>query len=190
MGESKLTKTLKMASMLFLKNQLCDEIATEVKIYPTRLVLNPMDKHYTIDVCGIGVKYRHSQNPNESMIKEPITRGIEIKISRGDFRNGFIHSGCNYNYLLFPKGLVSRDEVESSVGLIEYDDETFSVKKGVLGKYYFNGFKIIRSPRYKVTSDREFSYLRGQIGYCATNQMLRWARDQLQNKRGKIVEQY
>ena len=88
-----------MAAMLFLKNHLCDEIAPEVKIYPARTLFNknPMDRHHSIDVCGVGVKYRHSQNPHEPMIKEPIIRGIEIKISRGDFRNGFIHSGCNYN---------------------------------------------------------------------------------------------
>ena len=180
MGETQLTKTLKMAAMLFLKNHLCDEIAPEVKIYPVRTLLNnrKMDRHHTIDVCGVGVKYRYSQNPRESMIKEPIIRGIEIKISRGDFRNGFIHSGCNYNYLLFPKNLIKKDEVVKSVGLIEYDPETFSVKK-VGMKYWFNGFKVIRVPRYKKISESEFSYVRGQIGYCATIQMLQWAREQL-----------
>lgn len=183
MGETPLTKRLKMASMLFLKNNGCDEIAPEVKIYPARHLFsndNPLDKHNIIDVCGVGVKYRQNPDPYDSMIKVPIIRGIEIKISRGDFRNGFIHSGCNYHYLLFPKGLVKKEEVKPEIGLIEYDPETFSVRKGLM-KYLFNGFKVIRAPRFKEISDRDFNYVRGQIAYCASLQMLQWARDTLQS---------
>ncbi len=183
MGETKLTKTLKMAGMLFLKNNLCDVIAPEVKVWPRRNLLepNPQDRHRIIDLCGIGSKYVPAKNPESkwaTMDKISVLRGIEIKQSRGDFKNGFIHSGCNYHYLLFPKGLIKKSEVATQIGLIEFDPELFSVKK-VGMKYWFKGFKVIRAPRFQELSERDFNYAAGQMAWCATNQMLRWAKEQL-----------
>jgi len=112
------------------------------------------------------------------MIKENITRGIEIKISRGDFKNGFIHSGCNYHYLLFPKGLIDKQEVAPQIGLIEFDQEIFSVRRWGM-KYHFEGFKVRRHSRYQKISERNYNYVTGQMAYCATLQMIQWARDNL-----------
>lgn len=178
MGETELTKTLKMAGMLFLKNNLCDLIAPEVSVYPLR-ALNEQDHHRIIDLCGIGDKYTDYASRREN---DPtsfrILRGIEIKISRGDFKNGFIHTGCNYHYLLVPKGLVNKSEVDTKIGIIEYDQENFSVKK-VQMKYWFKGFDIIRPPKFQKISERMLKHVEYQIAWCATNQMLQWARKQL-----------
>lgn len=37
-------------------------------------------------------------NPDSLEYGCNILRGIEVKVSRGDFKNGFICSGCNYHY--------------------------------------------------------------------------------------------
>ena len=65
--------------------------------------------------------------PNEGVdpryleVRQNILRGIEVKVSRADFRNGFFCTGCNYNYLLTPMRLVSPSILPTGVGLIEYN---------------------------------------------------------------------
>jgi hypothetical protein len=169
MGDSQLTKTLKRAGMLFLKNNLCDLIAPEVKVRNRKLLES--NHHHIIDLVGIGDKYTKDG-------KIRVSRGIEVKISRSDFKNGFIHSGCNYHYLLVSKGLVKKSEVSYYIGIIEYDEETFSVFKWRT-KYLLTGFKVIRPPIFQKLSERDFNYVQGQMAYCASLGLLRTAREQL-----------
>lgn len=100
-----------------------------------------LDSHTVIDVCGVGLKYLtrmkkvtcqiELQNLDQDGKYEyeygfNILRGIEVKVSRSDFRNGFMCSGCNYHYLLTPMRLVAPYEVPKGVGLIEYNKYKFS----------------------------------------------------------------
>lgn len=176
--ETELTKTLKKAGMLFLKNNLCDLIAPEVKVWPLR-TLEEVGKHRIIDLCGAGNKYtEYASRKENDPTRFRILRGIEIKVSREDFKNGFIHTGCNYHYLLITKGLIKNSEVDNKIGIIEYDQEHFSVKK-VQMKYWFKGFNVIRPPQFQKITEQMLKYVENQIARCATNQMLQWAREDL-----------
>lgn len=100
-----------------------------------------LDSHTVIDVCGVGLKYLTRMKKGTCQIELQksdqdgqyeyeygfnILRGIEVKVSRSDFRNGFMCSGCNYHYLLTPMRLVAPYEVPKGVGLIEYNRYKFS----------------------------------------------------------------
>jgi hypothetical protein len=84
-----------------------------------------------------------------------ILKGIEVKISRSDFKNGFICSGCNYHYLLTPIRLVAPYEVPEGVGLIEFNKYKFNCKLNPHLEDYpeskpfkIKGLKIIKRPRF------------------------------------------
>ena len=98
-------------------------VDTEVKL--NRLGLDrytEMDNKKVIDVVGIGLKhlplkrvrfkngeYDHFHIPDYRRYECAfnVLRGIEVKVSRSDFKNGFICTSCNYNYVLTPMKLVS-----------------------------------------------------------------------------------
>jgi len=78
-----------------------------------------------------------------------ILRGIEVKVSRGDFRNGFVCSGCNYNYLLTPMRLVAPYEVPKGVGLIEYNKYKISCELTEEDTFRFEGLRVVKRPVFR-----------------------------------------
>jgi len=152
------TNILTKIGYLWLKNKGCYAICTEMTVrtwfnrpwrdnYKTdeehKAALKAWEEetggqhnnHYIIDLLGIQTEYQKptydtTQNgiTNYQVNKQDILRGIEIKVSRKDFKNGFIHSGCNYNYLLIPKGLVEPEEVNKNVGILEVDLQQPTIK--------------------------------------------------------------
>ena len=146
-------------------------VDTEVKL--NRLGLErytEMDNKKVIDVGGIGLKhlplkrvrfkngeYDHFNLPDHRRYECAfnVLRGIEVKVSRSDFRNGFICTSCNYNYVLTPMKLVSPSIIPKGVGLIEYNKYKFKVEvneeREVLNDRPFkiHGLKIIKRPTYR-----------------------------------------
>jgi hypothetical protein len=81
-----------------------------------------------------------------------VLRGVEAKVSRSDFKNGFICSGCNYNYVLTPIRLVSPSLLPRGVGLIEYNRYKFSCEPSDDPKrrpYRMSGLRVIRRANYR-----------------------------------------
>ena len=85
-----------------------------------------------------------------------ILRGIEVKVSRSDFKNGFICSGCNYNYVLTPMRVLAQYEVPSGVGLIEYNKHKFSCELHSLDEsnttrrtLRLSGVRVVKKPAYR-----------------------------------------
>lgn len=171
MTESALHNFLKHVGKAFLFNQRCFLVATEVFIFQSgeelcaqiewKMKMNNANKrkHIYIDVLGFGEKYipyglrryeEGAETTPESSYKYNILRGIEVKVSRSDFRNGFIMSGCNYHYLFTPKGLIDRSEVPKHMGVIEVDMDKFKCHFNSLGnKFHYEGLKVIRAPRFR-----------------------------------------
>ncbi|QST02287.1 hypothetical protein IMZ31_22805 (plasmid) [Pontibacillus sp. ALD_SL1] len=52
-------------------------------------------------------------------------RGIEVKVSREDFKKGF-STLPEYSYVLVPKGLISKEELPRKTGLLEFDFERYN----------------------------------------------------------------
>ena len=147
---------------------------------------NKLDRHTVIDLLGVGRKYipLTKQVKDEKGYRESsfdVLRGIEIKVSRADFKRGFIQTGCNYNYLMFPKGLIERDEVPKGVGVIAVDVDNFSWSKHGT-RYYLKGIETLRSPRFKAVPEIYFNYAVRQMPEACSNQMVRWARDGLRQR--------
>ena len=183
---------------LQLKNMGCFEVSTEVNVptYYKSLSVFEEDpvivnhRHHIIDLIGVEYEYLPiskqykeefwsdilEKKITKKIIKKPILRGIEIKVSRSDFKNGFIHVGCHYNYLMVPKGLVQRKEVHKYVGIIEVDLDNCGVKKfsGFYSGYELIGVKIIRKPKRQPVSDLAIGHCRAQIATSLTNQTKRW----------------
>ncbi|NIN53507.1 MAG: hypothetical protein GTO23_10200 [Nitrososphaeria archaeon] len=130
-----------------------------------------LDNHTVIDVCGVGLKYfphskRHLRqgdfhdfdlaNPQKYEYGHNILRGIEIKVSRSDFRNGFICSGCNYHYVLTPMRMLAPYEVPKGVGLIEYNKYKFSCELNIDDAhepsnraFNLNGLRVVKRPIFR-----------------------------------------
>lgn len=139
MTESKEHKFLKTLGVLYLHKVKCRLAATEVYVSSTSRSLieysdltNKTDIKQYIDCAGIAMKPVFkiiARHPNgwierEKIGDEPVTKGIEVKISRNDLNNGYVCTGLNYHYLLVPKGLVDFKEVPTHVGILEYDPKT------------------------------------------------------------------
>jgi len=195
MKDREKTDLLTKICYLYLRDIGCFEIGTEIHIpyYGLRDYTNEADKHYNIDLVGINWKYlppskqyikkivTEAFSYDNKVIKEPTLRGIEIKVSRSDFNNGFVHVGCNYNYLMTPKGLIDKKEVHKDIGIIEVDLENLSLRKRRPPWYGVNitGITHLRKPKFKEVSDKIFNKIQGQIGYKLTLQTARWVRDEL-----------
>ena len=159
MTETALHKFLKDVAMAYLYNQNCFLVATEVPINPGGQRLGALDQHFIIDVCGVGEKYvplASRQTPygtdySKEKYKYNVLRGIEVKVSRSDFKTGFVCSGCNYNYLMVPEGLVWSVEVPKEVGVIKINAKTFHVRfePAPTSHFTFQGLRIVRKPRFK-----------------------------------------
>jgi len=171
-GESTRHAFLKEVGKLWLYNQLCHSVETEIALNHLGLLRYcELDNKKVVDVVGVGLKYfdyrrRKIQdeeygdfrldNQEQYVIGYNVLRGIEVKVSRGDFRNGFACTGCNYNYLLTPMRLVSPGVVPRGVGLIEYNRYKFSCEPvdqddGNPGRRPFKlrGLRVVKPATYK-----------------------------------------
>jgi hypothetical protein len=118
--------------------------------------IHELDKHHIIDVCGVGERFVRPQgipdegvDPQRLEVRQNVLRGIEVKVSRGDFRNGFFCTGCNYNYLLTPMRLVSPGNLPPGVGLIEYNRYKFSAELQEERSLGLKGLRVVRKATYR-----------------------------------------
>jgi hypothetical protein len=146
--ESKAHGFLKKVGVAFLLNQGCFMVDTEVS-------LSRFGQRRLIDVCGVGERLRevrglsHGEERGLYEAGENILRGVEVKVSRSDFRSGFVCTGCNYNYLLTPMRLVAPWEVPQGVGLIEYNKHKFSVEPTDEDRLTFTGLRVVRKASFR-----------------------------------------
>jgi hypothetical protein len=130
-----------------------------------------LDNKKVIDVVGVGLKYypwtSHRkiqgqlyddfklETPNIYDIGYNILRGIEVKISKNDFKNGFICYGTNYTYVLSPMKLISPSLLPRGVGLIEYNKYKFDISQNDTEKFPlekpFNikGLRVVKKASYR-----------------------------------------
>lgn len=171
MGESPSHMYLKQVGSLWLYNQMCHMVETEVKLNQLGLLRYlELDNKKVIDVVGVGLKYfpwnrRKIQDeliddfelvkPEKYEIGYNILRGIEVKVSKSDFKNGFVCTGTNYNYVLAPMKLISPGLLPKGVGLIEYNRYKFDVQENERQEnllerpYRFNGLRVVKRARYR-----------------------------------------
>jgi hypothetical protein len=157
MVESPLHGFLKKVGVAFLVNQGCFLVDTEVSL--GRLGnSHELDGHHVIDACGVGERFFRPQGRSlsdflgeggEYEVKRNVLRGVEVKVSRSDFMNGFVCSCCNFNYLLTPMRLVAAWEVPRGVGLIEYNRHKFSVELEGEEGFRFRGLRAVRKAAYR-----------------------------------------
>jgi hypothetical protein len=185
-GESARHAFLKEVGKLWLYNQLCHSVETEVALNHLGLLRYcGLDNKKVVDVVGVGLKYfdyrrRKIQeeecmgfkleNPEQYVIGYNVLRGIEVKVSRGDFRNGFACTGCNYNYLLTPMRLISPGIVPRGVGLIEYNRYKFScepleVDEENPGRRPFKllGLRVVKPAAYRPLPQSHIDHVLEQI---------------------------
>jgi hypothetical protein len=171
-GESPRHAFLKQVGKIWLYNQLCHSVETEIALNHLGLLRYcELDNKKVVDVVGVGLKYldyrrRKIQDeecvgfklekPEQYVIGYNVLRGVEVKVSREDFRNGFACTGCNYNYLLTPMRLVSPSIVPRGVGLIEYNRYKFSCEPvdqddGNQGRRPFKlqGLRVVKPATYR-----------------------------------------
>jgi hypothetical protein len=183
MNDREKTKLLTKIGFLYLEKMGCHEISTEIVVHLVgKNTITPNDgNHYIIDILGLEWEYLPPLPDDKYKTnKKEISRGIEIKVSRVDFKNGFVHHGCNFNYILVPKGLIQPDEVHTDVGIIELDIENFSIglEKLPFRGYILNGINLIRKPKRKECPDWLLDSIRSQIPETLTNQVKRWIKDE------------
>ena len=156
MGESDFHALLKKVGAAFLLNQDCFLVDVEVPLcrYGQQYIHN-LDSHHVIDACGVGERFTKL---NEGVlagsgyeVTRNILRGVEVKVSRSDFRNGFICTACNYNYLLAPMRLVAPWEVPKGVALVEYNKYKFNVEKDE-DFLRFKGLRVVKKPQFRSIS--------------------------------------
>lgn len=179
MTETKLHKFLKEVGMAYLFNQNCFLVATEVHITRTQKRLSQLDQHFIIDVCGVGEKYipyeqRLGPNPYKEKYKYNVVRGIEVKVSRSDFENGFVCSGCNYNYLLVPEGLVYCYELPKEIGLITVNQKEFkaSFEPAPTFRFGFEGLRVIKKPQFKKIEQFQIDNAISSIAKRSTRELI------------------
>ena len=141
----------------FLLNQGCFLVDTEVPLSRTGRT-HELDDRRVVDVCGVGERFFEADRAlltdyakplgGRHEVRRNVLRGVEVKVSRSDFRSGFCCSGCNYNYLLAPMRMVSPWELPRGVGLVEYNRYKFSV--GLTeGRFAFGGLRVVRKASYR-----------------------------------------
>lgn len=175
MTESDLHRFLKDVSMAYLYNQNCFLVATEVHVSPHQRLNTPLDQHFIIDVCGVGEKYiPYSSVRPLDKIKYNIVRGIEVKVSRNDFKTGFVCSGCNYNYLIVPEGLVWSSEIPKTVGIIKVDPKTFSstFEPAPSFRFNFQGLRILRKPTFQKIQQYQIDNIISSIAKRSSRELI------------------
>jgi hypothetical protein len=157
--------------MAFLLNQGCFLVDEEVPLSRTEQT-HKLDDHRVVDVCGIGERYFEADREllmdyteplrSRHEVKKNVLRGIEAKVSRSDFRNGFYCSGCNFNYLLSPMRLVSPWELPRGVGLVEYNKYKFSVEL-VEERFAFRGLRVVRKASFRRVGQHQIDNATAQM---------------------------
>jgi len=177
------TDLLTKLGFLYLEKMGCFEISTEVGVasWAVRDFKIEADQHFHVDVLGIEWEYlppskQYTDEANHRIIKKPLLRGIEIKVSRSDFRNGFVHCGCHYNYLMVPKGLVELSEVHQSVGIMEVDldQAVVNLPKNRWHKYTISGIELVRNAKRQDVPEFAINHAWSQMSENLTNQTKRW----------------
>jgi len=168
MGETAIHLFLKQVGRLFLLNQGCHTVETEVALNQLGLQrLDELDNKKVVDVLGVGLRYRPLGRTEERgegyegfSLPQPDTydvglnvlRGVEVKVSRSDFRNGFVCAGCNYNYVLTPTRLVAPGLLPRGVGLVEFNKYKFSCEPSDDAErrpYRLNGLRVVQHATYR-----------------------------------------
>lgn len=133
-GETKEHKLLKELAVIWLRGYGCHQIATEVELHPVWLqgtneqrVTYHKWKHVA-DV--VGIRDRYSPTPAElpahkRRYLEAVA--VEVKVSRSDFKNGFVSSGCDRIYLFTLPNMLDLNDIPKHVGLMELDPDNFTV---------------------------------------------------------------
>ena len=170
MGESPRHLYMKQVGKLWLYNQMCHMVDIEVKL--NQLGLNrflELDNKKVIDVIGVGLKYfpwkqRKIQDekyddfklpqPDQYEIGYNVLRGIEVKVSKSDFKNGFVCTSANYNYVMAPTKLVSPSLVPKGVGLIEFNKYKFGVEetddeRPFSRPFKISGVRVVKKAKYR-----------------------------------------
>lgn len=170
MGESPRHLYLKQVGKLWLFNQMCHMVDTEVKL--NQLGLHryfELDNKKVIDVVGVGLKYFpwrkrkikdeeyddfELPKPDQYDIGYNVLRGIEVKVSKSDFKNGFICTSSNYNYVLAPTKLVSPSIMPKGVGLIEFNRYKFNIEENqdegpVSRPFKMEGVRVLKRAQYR-----------------------------------------
>jgi hypothetical protein len=165
MGESDEHSHLKDVALLWLLNQGCFMVDKEVPL--NQIGLNrytELDRRTIIDALGIAMRYSTSPDRPEDSEgfdrsalsgMEPgecILRGVEVKVTRSDFRAGFACSGCSYHYVLTPLRLLSPSEVPRGIGLIEYNRHKFSCEldeKRAERPFRITGLRVLKRAEYR-----------------------------------------
>lgn len=184
MTETKEHRFLKEIGMAYLFNQNCFLVATEVNI-KCRERIHTLDRGFFVDVCGVGEKYipwtpwRKEQFGDK--YKYNVLRAIEVKVSRSDFKHGFICSGCNYHYLITPKGLVKPEEVPKGVGFITVDINNFHSKfyPSPTFRFAFEGVTIVRKPKFWTIKQWQIDNAISSIAKRSTRDLIRRVAERL-----------
>ena len=160
--ESSEHKHLKNIAVLWLLNQGCFLADTEVPLSQVGLSrYTELDNKTIIDAVGVGLRFNSLNGKCETSddfdpasltgaeAGECVLRGIEVKVSRSDFRSGFACSGCNYHYVLTPLRLLAPSEVPRGVGLIEYNKHKWSCEREEKHQdrpYKITGLRVLKHP--------------------------------------------
>lgn len=80
--------------------------------------------------------------------KQEYTYGIEAKVSRADFNNGYC-TRCNYNYVICPNGLIDKKELPDYVGLIYGDVENIEFITNAR-EHRLQGVTLIKKAKFHV----------------------------------------
>ena len=158
-------KHLKKIAVIWLLNQGCFLADAEVPLSQVGLIrYSNLDNKTVVDAAGVGLRFskdngrsKISEQFDSSILEsaevgECILRGIEVKVTRGDYRSGFACSGCNYHYILTPLKLLAPSEVPKGVGLIEYNKYKWSCELDTTHPdrpYRITGLRILKHPVYR-----------------------------------------
>jgi hypothetical protein len=158
-------KHLKKIAVIWLLNQGCFLADAEVPLSQVGLIrYSNLDNKTVIDAAGVGLRFSKDNGKSKisgqfdpsilesAEVGECILRGIEVKVTRGDYRTGFACSGCNFHYLLTPLKLLAPSEVPKGVGLIEYNKYKWSCELDTTHPdrpYRITGLRILKHPVYR-----------------------------------------
>lgn len=192
MGESELHRLLKKVGVAYLHNQGCSMVAMEVGVTRDRgIEKHELDNHYIMDVVGLGKKYipyfsERRRDPGDP-IYDPVLKGIEVKVSKSDFKNGFCCTGCNHHYLLTPMRLVNPADLPKWVGLLEYNKYKFNVKFSYNQGFTIEGLRVVKKPRFREITKRQLEKTIVGIGTRLHWSLINTLSDELQssNKTGE-----
>ncbi len=192
MGESPRHLYLKQVGKLWLYNQMCHMVDVEIKL--NQLGLHrylELDNKKVVDVIGVGLKYfpwkrRKIQDeeyddfelskPEQYDIGYNVLRGIEVKVSKSDFKNGFICTSANYNYVMAPTKLVSPSIVPKGVGLIEFNKYKFSVgenddERPTSRPFNMTGVRVVKRAKYRHIPQFHIDHVISMIAQRATSNL-------------------